>query len=401
MNRDLEKEEEVMEIDASGIEDTNNGGGPQMVQPEGKSSSGKRKKEGSSSESDLESYSPEELRNLVSGLRKRKRELEGENYFLTCQNRGQDKSLAEKLKEKLGNARTLPKFEDKFKKGDDWNFHWIRFSQYCATYESLTEKQKSSVLEASIDKSLRGLAKSMGGGQLIPSVAEINQRMARACRKDVFANDSLLRWELTLQNVKQREDECLLEFASRIRDQWDAFKHSPEFLNEPGFIQKHERTLFGSVLTGLREPYSSKIREVVEDWNSGNRQKSHASDLESLVDEIISCYHQMGTDRTTNNIKSKNKRKAEEKPAECKYGTKCRNFKSGKCRFGHEGQDNKKQKTNDDDTITRLVTAIMKKIDDKKQSKPTCPHCKRVGHLEPACWDAHPELRPKKFQKKE
>ena len=36
----------------------------------------------------------------------------------------------------------------------------------------------------------------------------------------------------------------------------------------------------------------------------------------------------------------------------------------------------------------------------KEGERPTCSHCQRIGHDEARCWKLHPELRPKKFQKK-
>jgi hypothetical protein len=38
-----------------------------------------------------------------------------------------------------------------------------------------------------------------------------------------------------------------------------------------------------------------------------------------------------------------------------------------------------------------------KKIATTRKEKPTCKHCKKVGHDEDRCWILHPNLKPKKF----
>jgi hypothetical protein len=38
-----------------------------------------------------------------------------------------------------------------------------------------------------------------------------------------------------------------------------------------------------------------------------------------------------------------------------------------------------------------------KKTTTARKEKPTCKHCKKVGHDEDHCWILHPELKPKKY----
>jgi hypothetical protein len=38
-----------------------------------------------------------------------------------------------------------------------------------------------------------------------------------------------------------------------------------------------------------------------------------------------------------------------------------------------------------------------KKTTTARKEKPTCKHCKKVGHDEYRCWVLHPDLKPKKF----
>jgi hypothetical protein len=40
-----------------------------------------------------------------------------------------------------------------------------------------------------------------------------------------------------------------------------------------------------------------------------------------------------------------------------------------------------------------------KKIATTRMKKPTCKHCKKVGHVEDHCWILHPEMKPKKYAK--
>jgi hypothetical protein len=38
-----------------------------------------------------------------------------------------------------------------------------------------------------------------------------------------------------------------------------------------------------------------------------------------------------------------------------------------------------------------------KKIATARKEKPTCKHCKKVGHDEGHCWILHPKMKPKKY----
>ena len=273
----------------------NNGGGPEVVDlgaGESPSSSKVRKVGESSTNMEVDDVSTDDLRGQVTALLKEKEEWSKRIRFLERQVRGQEQNLSERVGERLGNARQLPRFEDKFTKGDDWNLHWTRFTQYCSMYESLTSKQKSVVLVQSIDKSIRGLTIMMGSKNTIPPVEEINRMMAKSCISNAANEDGLMRWQVLLQNFKQGNDEDLLEFVARIKSQWDAFRRSPEFLDTEEFITQHERILYVAVVNGVKKELRGKLQRITADWKSGNRKKPYPSDLQSMIEELLGLAQQ-------------------------------------------------------------------------------------------------------------
>jgi hypothetical protein len=290
----------------------------------------------------------------------------------------------------------------------------------------LDDKQQSKLIMDSIDEELRGIAKVGWDGPNLPTPGHIFTTMDTLFAKTKsLETDGYDVWDSIFTDLKQRDHQTIVEYVSEIMETRTQFLQSADY--EQSNLKAADSALARAFSKRCREPFKSKIGELMMGWKSGKiqgRPKTPNETLNALARELMTMrdleklkkkkqnqVNPFGSkDSKISKEQTNSSAQIETQPKNCKWGNSCKYLKTEKgCRFNHESANeppiktlnaiyaNEHQKIANELIIKTVNTAVKKALNAEK----ICTHCDRKGHLVDKCWAKYPELNPRKRQKRD